>query len=256
MYYVNNEVPYYQFDNLRKFSDTLIHGISTRKGGVSKGYLDSLNFGLEVGDEKQNVMENYRRFSKSVGFNLRNLAIAFQEHSDNILILKERPKGLGTYYDGVDGFMTNLKNVPLMVRFADCQGALLFDPKKKVIAAVHSGWRGNTKNILGKAIQKMILEFGSFAADIVVGISPSLGPCCSEFSDPFNELPKEIHKYVDEKNKVDLWKCSLDQLIKAGVPIKNIEIARRCTVCGNNEFFSFRGGKRKTGHMAGAIELI
>lgn len=78
-------------------------------------------------------------------------------------------------------------------------------------------------------------------SDIFAAVSPSLGPCCAEFSDPLNELPKEMHKYVTDK-KVDLWECDYDQLKDSGVPENNIEIARICTKCNKDKYFSFRGG--------------
>ncbi len=251
------QIPFYKFKIFEKHGELIHHGVSTRRGGVSEGYLESLNLGLDVGDSEENVRENYHRFCEEVGVDAEKIVVAHQEHTDNILIVDEKNfEGLSVLpIKGVDGFITNLKNCPLVVRFADCQGVLMLDPLKKVIGAVHSGWRGNAQNIIGKAVAKMVKIFGCDAENILVGISQSLGPCCAEFTDPIKELPEAMHKYIDGKN-VDLWKCSFEQLTGEGVVSKNIEIARRCTVCENSEFFSYRGGKKKTGHMAGVICLI
>lgn len=147
-----------------------------------------------------------------------------------------------------------------MVRFADCQGVLFFDPISRVVAAVHSGWRGNVQNIIGKAAKKMVEEFGCSAENILVGISQSLGPCHAEFGDPVRELPEWMQKYVGKnagvkERHVDLWQCSFDQLTEEGVLPKNIEIMRRCTVCENDTFFSYRVEGEKCGRMGVVIEL-
>ena len=141
-----------------------------------------------------------------------------------------------------------------MVKLADCQGVLLFDPVKKAVGAVHSGWKGNTKNIVGKAIFRMVDEFGSNPADIIAGVSQSLGPCCSEFSDPYNELPEFMHTYIRD-NHVDLWACTKDQLTSAGVLPENIEFNGECTKCHSDKYYSYRA-KPKTGRMGAFIVLV
>lgn len=250
-----------KFKLFSKFEDVLRHGISTREGGVSEGHLSSLNLGLDVDDSEENLAENYQRFCSVVGIDENKLALANQQHTDNILLIKDLADLQGKFgwknpHFAVDGFITNLKDLPLSVRFADCQGVLLFDPIKKVVAAIHCGWRGNIQNIIGNAVRLMMKEFDCSPENILVGISQSLGPCCAEFTDPAKELPGWMQKYVNENRHVDFWQCSFDQLTRAGINEKNIEILRRCTVCEKDKFFSYRGGKKKTGHMAAVIELI
>lgn len=238
------------------FGEGVVHGISTRHGGVSTGHLDSLNLGLQVGDEQKNIEENFRLFFDALGVSGEKLAIAYQRHTDEIVdIDADFSRDLNNPFNAVDGFVCNVTEVPLVVRFADCQGVLFYDPVAKVVAAVHSGWRGNVKNIIGKCLRKMQDEYGCDPKNILVGLSQSLGRCCSEFSDPYNELPEFMHKYIDERNHVDLWQCAEDQILSEDVPAKNVEILRRCTVCENEKFFSHRGGKGKTGHMAAVIML-
>lgn len=245
------------FKIFEPFQNVISHGISTRHGGVSSGHLESLNLGLDVGDSQENLSENYRRFAEMAQVDKEKMVLAYQRHSDNILVVDEENLEdlLKGPVDEVDGFITKINDCGLVVRFADCQGALMFEPEKKIIAAVHSGWKGNAKNIIGKTVKKMVDEFEADPTKILVGISPSLGPCCAEFTDPKNELPEFMHRYLDG-NFVDLWKCSFEQLTLEGVLPENIEIAQRCTVCENKEFFSYRGGKKKTGHMGGVICLV
>jgi len=234
-------------------SDQVAHGISDRHGGVSPAPYDSLNLAVDDSEDKwSNVAENYRRFCEEVGVDFTRLVVPIQRHTDNILVVKEG-FGIEQPIDHVDGFMTNVVGLPLLVRMADCQPVLMHDPVKRVIAAVHSGWRGSVQNIIGKAVRKMGAEFGSNPADILVAIGPSIGPCCCEFTDPYVELPEEFHKYIDKQLTVDFWKCSLDQLAAEGV--KQIELSGVCTSCNTDKYFSYRSEKPKTGRMAALICL-
>lgn len=247
----------FQFSNLSLYRDRLIHGLSMKTGGASKGIFSSLNLGFIKEDQPENILENYKRFSKIFRLKPDQLVIGDQSHSDEVLEINEKNLdlvGIENTIDEVDGFMTNLKNVPLTVRFADCQGVFFFDPIKNVIAAVHSGWRGNVQNIIGKTVEKMVKTYGTNPEDLIVSIGPSLGPCCAEFTDPQEELPDWMHVFVEGRN-VNLWNCSLHQLAEQKVKAANVELAGICTVCNSDKFFSHRAGKGKTGHMAGLIML-
>ncbi len=259
MLYQKNNVPHYTFGIFGDFNNELLHAVSGREGGKSSGPFESLNFGFMVGDREELVAKNYRLFCEELGIDLNKVALAHQEHTDQLMVIKEdRDFDFENPLSGLDGFITNVPGIYLAVRFADCQGILLFDPIKKVVGAIHSGWRGNAQNIIGKGVQQMKLEFGSNPADILAAVSPSLGPCCAEFSEPERELPDFMHQYIQEDSavfKVDLWRCCYDQLLAAGLKVDNIEMAERCTVCENDKFFSYRGGKKTTGHMIGIIGL-
>jgi polyphenol oxidase len=262
--------PYYQFDIFSDHTEILKHGLSTRHGGVSDTPFASLNMGFQYEeDPAENVVENYGRFCEAVSVPVDNLVVPVQNHTDVVVAIREvEAFGLGRAFEQVDGFITDVVGLPISVRFADCQGLLFFDPVKRVVAAVHSGWRGNTKNIIGKCVRKMVAEFDSNAANILVGIGPSLGPCCAEFSNPREELPAEMHRYIETSDDdgagghVNLWQCAVDQLLAEGVLANHIELAEVCTSCNTDEFFSYRGdhrqsGARKpmTGRMAGVIML-
>ena len=80
-----------------------------------------------------------------------------------------------------DAMITDVPGMGLMIKQADCQAVILFDPRKNVIANVHCGWRGNVKNILGRVVHLMEQRFHCKAEDLVAAIGPSLGPCCAEF---------------------------------------------------------------------------
>ena len=149
-----------------------------------------------------------------------------------------------------------MKDMFLVIQVADCQAVMLYDPEKKVIANVHSGWRGSVKNIIGKCVDKMILEFGCQPGNIMAGISPSLGPCWSEFVNYKDEIPKKLWKYkIEGKDYFNFWEMSSDQLIDKGVKKGHIENMEICTKCRTDLFYSFRGEKT-TGRFACVISMI
>ncbi len=252
------QLPVYQFHLLERFSDSLGHAVLGREGGVSKKPFDSLNVRFGIGDKLLNVKKNRALICKNLEVEARNLISAEQTHSKNVQIVDEdflRDKMPGECY-GVDAFVSNVPGAALMIQVADCQAQLLYDPKRQVVAAVHAGWKGLALDISGEAIKVMRKMFGSDPADILVGIAPSLGPCCAFFSDPEKELPPEFHKFIDDEKRVDLWSFSLEQLHEAGIAPGHIELARICTQCNNGpdiegrgRFFSFRGEKGITGRF-------
>ena len=175
-------------------------------------------------------------------------AFANQIHSD-FIIETSKP-----FYKSpeADGLMTKSKNLPLLTYIADCQGVIIFDPQEKAIAVVHSGWRGSAQNIIGKAIQKMVTHFSSKTSDLLVAISPSLGPCCAQFSDPFSELPPFCHPFIQDNRHVDFWSISQKQCEEMGILKSNIERSDICSRCDEHSFSHRRGD---SGRMAVFAQL-
>ncbi|MFH0821024.1 MAG: polyphenol oxidase family protein [Candidatus Peregrinibacteria bacterium] len=199
-----------------------------------------------------NFKKDQPEFAPSVARLMKELNIpepvtGNQVHGDVILTLEKKPHERPT----CDAFITRVPNLPLMVKVADCQGVLMYDPKTRTIAAGHSGWRGSALNIIGKTIAKLT-RMGSDPADLLVAISPSIGPCCSEFTDPFRELPPTLHPYIYGKH-VDFWAASIAQSLDAGIQKGHIEGADQCTRCHPNLYYSHRRGD--LGRMAVFIAL-
>jgi len=176
-------------------------------------------------------------------------AQARQTHSDLILEVKHLTK---TVEEG-DALITQQKNLPLMVRVADCQGVLIYNPHNESIGAIHSGWKGSAQNIIGKTIQAMKKKYNSNPSDLMVEISPSLGPCCATFSNPIKELPNFCHPFILDNNHVDFWSLSKKQCQDEGVKAKNIHLPKACTMC-DSDYFSHRRGANE--RMAVFIEMI
>ena len=153
-----------------------------------------------------------------------------------------------------DGVVTQERGLGLLVRHADCQAALLYDPIQKAIGNIHCGWRGSVLNIYRETVLFMRSHYGSLPKNIRVCISPSLGPEAAEFIHFQKELPESFWKYQVKPAYFDFWEISKNQLIEEGVLEGNIEIARMCTFSNQKDCFSYRRDKL-TGHHGTFIAL-
>ena len=250
-----NGASFYRFENLARFSE-IRHGIFTRHFGSSQGPFDSLNVSFGLGDKAAHVRENRRVIARAMGSH--DLIYAQQVHGDQVLILNpdhfvsdEHPESvLGTG----DAIVTSASGKFLTIQLADCQSILLYDPNRRVVANIHSGWRSSIKNIAGRTVQVMQKHFKCRPADIVAGIGPSLGPCCSEFVNYRNEIPEIFWQYKTARDHFDFWSISRVQLVDAEIRRENIEVSNVCTCCNKAVFFSYRG-EGQTGRFASVIGL-
>lgn len=208
------------------------------KFNIFKSYSQKLISGVT-----RKEMGSFRETDPEFPKNIENLGLgkpvlANQTHSDLILEVNEPFLEL----QEADAFITQKKDLLLMIKVADCQGIVIYDPCKEALAVVHSGWKGSTKNIIGKTIEKMKTTFNSEATDLLMAISPSLGPCCAEFTDPQSELPEFCHPFIIKNNHVNFWQLSKKQAMDEGVLESNIEIAKLCSK-DDPHSFSFRLGE-------------
>jgi len=260
-----NNVPMVVFPALEK-TGKVLHGISTRMGGVSTDEWASLNLQFRPGDSKDNVMENYSRFSDALGFSLEDTVFSAQTHSTNLrrIFASDRGKGIGpSDIQSTDGLHTNEPGVVLVTFCADCAPLLFFDPIRKVVAASHSGWQGTVKEIGRLTVEALVSEYGCEPGDILAGIGPSIGPCCFEADSPvalqFLEKPAWA-SYVqgpdgNGKYKIDLWQINRQMLSDAGLLPEHIDCEPMCTCCNEKLFFSHRRDGDKRGAMATVICL-
>ncbi|MBD3156683.1 copper oxidase [Candidatus Peregrinibacteria bacterium] len=167
-----------------------------------------------------------------------------QVHGDAIYeVTKPEPKAV----KGYDAMITEKKDLYLAIKIADCQAVTVRDTSRSIVANIHNGWRCSAKNIVGKTLKALIHSYGCIPENLQIFISPSIGPCCAEFSQPRKELPTALHTYILENNHVDFWLATKDQCVATGVPEDNISLAEECTVCNKNRYFSYRGDHKKTG---------
>ena len=175
---VEHDTPFVEIEGFRELS-FITHGFSTRLGGVSEGIYESMNLGIHLDDDRDKVIENYRRLTSAIGVDYKRISCPNQQHHDNILVVKEADAGDGiarnlTHSD-IDAQITDVAGLPLIVYSADCVPILLADPVKKVIGSVHAGWRGSVMGIAAKTVKKMQEVYGSEPKDIRAVIGPSIG---------------------------------------------------------------------------------
>src|SRR3989338_1697325 len=153
-----------------------------------------------------------------------------------------------------DGVITNVLNLPIAARTADCLSVFIFDPKKKAIGLVHAGWKGTKKKIVPHAVRLMQRKFGSRLKDLKIAFGPSIRPCCYQVGKDFQKyFPKDVvHK--PSGLCLDLPLANQRQLTALGISKKNIFDCELCTFCGPG-FFSFRREGEKAGWMISLLML-
>lgn len=225
------------------------HGFTTRYGGVSQGYLSSLNLGTSRGDDPKNVVENYRIVGNALGFSPEDVVLSHQTHTDIIRVVTEKDRGTGLFspaFSPCDGLITNSPGVALMVFTADCTPILLHDPVTGAVGAVHAGWRGTAQDIGGKSVRAMAEAFGCKPENIHAAVGPNIGPCCFETD---RDVPdallstygQEILPFITQKGEKffpDLKKINAFSLQRAGILMP--EISTDCTCCQHERFWSHR----------------
>ncbi len=251
------EVPYLTFEALDAFP-WLGHAFSTRLGGVTPGERGSLNLSLAaLGDGHEDVLENYRRIGRSVGFDYEKTVGALQVHGTKIARVGADDAGSGVIRQNVftqeDGFVTDEQGICLCVYFADCVPLFAVDPKRHAIGSAHSGWRGTAAGIGTKLIEKMVSEFGSDPEELICCIGPSICRNCYEVSEDVAEAfekayaPEKTEKMLFPKGGgkywLDLHEAAFENFQRAGVRPGNISVTDICTCCEKDLIFSHRGAK-------------
>jgi YfiH family protein len=232
------KITYLQYPNLF-INPQIVHGVFTRHGGVSDPPYNSLNISYMVGDAPENVTGNLKTIKETIGTD--HLICMNQSHGDGILVLRKGLYRSSRKIPSADAAITNMSHLALMVKLADCQGIIIFDPKRNVLAVIHCGWRGNVQNILKGVVIRMKNSFGCSESHLLAAISPSLGPCCAEFISHREIFPQTFKRFMVRENYFDLWAISRWQLVGAGLQEENIEIAGICNRCRSDLFYSYRG---------------
>jgi YfiH family protein len=241
----------YRFEKLSQYEE-LSHEVFTRHGGVSGPPFDTLNVGHGTGDTPENVQINLQVIMGVMG--TLKLGSMNQRHGKDIALLRNAKPPTSPVTIHGDAIISDLYNIGVLVKSADCQAIILFDPVKKVISNIHCGWRGNTLNIVADVVARMISDFRCTPSHILAAIGPSLGPCCSEFTTYREIFPRNFDRFMVRKNYFDLWRLSRWQLLEAGLKKENIEVAGICTRCRTDLFYSYRA-EGTTGRFATVVML-
>jgi len=261
------DLSFYVFPHLEA-TNLVVHGFTTRVGGVSTGSYDSLNTAFHVGDDDGNVLINRDLACRALGINFRHLVAGRQVHGDEIRVVEECDKGRGALSEEdslpyADALVTGQSGLPLSSYYADCVPIFLLDPVLRVAALAHAGWKGTVLRIGQKVVARMAAVYGTDPADCLAGVGPSIGPCCYEVDEPVICRFRESHLDCQEfaaavspgKWKLNLWEANRFILLEAGLKPANIITAGICTACNNELFFSYRAQAGKAGRMASLIML-
>lgn len=229
--------------------------VSARHGGVSPEPWRSLNFSYSRGDEPRHVLENFARFCAALGRDPAHPVRTHQVHGTRVARVGWTEAG--TRQESCDALITDAVGLPLFLVFADCVPLLLYDPIGHALGACHAGWRGTIDGVATAALEAMTVAFGTSAAEVRVGLGPSIGPESYEVGEEV--IGKAIstlsggEQYFcrhngDQSNPCfDLWKANIDQLTAAGVPEEQIELSGIDTASNTHEFFSHRAEKGRCG---------
>ena len=238
------------------------HCFTTRLGGVSTGYLSSLNIGMNRGDDPKNVEENFRILTDALGCSLSDLALTRQIHTDIVRVAtrEEAGKSLDNRdWPECDALITCDPGVALVVFTADCTPILLHDPVTGAVGAAHAGWRGTALGIAAKTVDAMVREFGCDPRNIRAAIGPNIGACCFETDrdvpdamvEALGEDAKPFIRPNGDKYYVNLKEINALWLRRAGV--ERIEISNVCTVCQWETFWSHRVTRGQRGSQGAVI---
>jgi len=266
----------------------LVHGFSTRQGGVTKEYGGKqLNLGITKEDTHEHVARNRELFARALGArNNGRLWPIVQMHQIHSPVIHRISKISDPHPSAGDGLITNTPGVLIAVKTADCIPVIAIDPVRRAVGTFHAGWRGTAQRIVEKGIGEMRRQFGSDPKDILVAIGPGIGVCCYQVGDEVIEQFRSQFAYADELIEevfdshslhtkypllflnqrapghgempkvphLDLVKANMRQAIDAGVPEKNIEALKLCTACRTDIFFSHRK-EHVTGRMMAAVGI-
>lgn len=247
----------------------IVHGFSTRLGGVSEGIYSSMNLSFTRGDKEEAVKENYRRISSAMGFAMENIVTSDQTHTANVRRVTEEDRGNGITkprpYKDVDGMITNVPGIVLATFYADCVPLYFVDPVQKAIGLSHSGWRGTVSKIGKITVEKMSEEYGTRPEELYAAVGPSICQKCYEVSEDVAEEfrrafdPKYwntlFYKKENGKYQLNLWEANHIVLLESGIPEDHISMPNLCTCCNPEFLFSHRASKGKRGNLGAFLGI-
>ncbi len=250
--------------------DFLVHAFCTRQEGVSGADFSSLNFSIRTGDDPERVKANWGLLSDAFGIPSGQFLTVHQVHGDRVHDVAgsvchiPRSEAFPPEVDlSCDALITDRPEIALGIKTADCVPIFLADRVKRVIGAVHAGWRGTALGIAGKAVDAIMERFSSRPEDIVAVIGPAIGPCCYEVDDTvFRAMPspgggasffrlgrREGHWMFD------LAAANRQQIEERGVSPGNVFSAGVCSSCREDSFYSHRRDGGRTGRHLNFLML-
>lgn len=255
-------LPVYRFEWLNK-DKSLVHAVFTRAGGVSHPPYASLNLGHTVGDDPIAVQINHDRVCQALGIARSRVVACHLTHSADVLVVQATDGG--RVVGRGDAMVTADAGVYLSMRFADCAPILLHDPVRRAVGLAHAGWRGTVKNVAGAVVRTMVNDLGCSPDNLIAVVGPAIGPCCYQVGQdviqaveavlPSQSVSGDSGPLFGRRNGghayFDLWEANRQQLKAAGAG--TVLVARLCTACRTDRFFSHRAERGKTGRFGVVI---
>jgi YfiH family protein len=241
----------YHFESLAV--EGLVHAVFTRLGGVSHPPFATLNVGRSVGDDQTAVTQNHARIYAYLGLAAGQVVSPHQVHGNRVAVATAADAG--REIPNTDGLVTNVTGLALLLRFADCQPILLYDPVHHALGLIHAGWRSVAQGIAHRAVETMQEAFDTDPEQLLAGLGPAIGPSCYTVGDNVASamgyaLPdwNRVMSLRDDRWYLDLPGANAQQLDVAGV--RSVEQAHLCTACHSDEFYSHRAEGGRTGRFA------
>lgn len=262
------EIPFLSFRHLEE-TGMVLHGFSTRMGGVSTGDCATMNLSFERGDLEESVRTNYELLGAAMGFSTDSLVFSKQTHTTNVRVVTEEDRGKGVWrprdYTDVDGMVTNVPGLTLATFYADCVPLFFVDPVHKAIGLSHSGWRGTVGKIGKKTVEKMTEQYGTDPKDVLAAIGPSICQSCYEvsedvicqFRNAFDETfwPELFYGKEDGKYQLNLWRANELIFEEAGILKEHSSTTNLCTCCNSGYLFSHRASHGKRGNLGAFLQI-
>lgn len=249
-------------DNIRYIVVNRLNELGVKHCFTSK----DMDLGVTTNKSIEDVKDNIKKVYEFLQVSPLILYNGYQSHSNNVEIIKDTNQGLenelGRFFPETDGLVTQVPNIATITRFADCTPIILYDKNKRVVANLHSGWKGTLKRIASKGLKEMIRNYDTDSKDIIAVLGPSIGRYDFEvdadvkelFQEEFGYMEDIILKKNDEKYLIDLQKINKNILLEEGISEENIEIVDLSTV--KNEYLhSYRRDKANYGLMGSIVVL-
>ncbi len=241
-----------------------VMGFSVRSLGRNTSPRVSLDFMQSRNNSEKEVTGNFEKLGAQLGIDARHIVTCRQIHGDDIAVLDALPGGI----PNADAIITRKAGIFPAIKTADCLPILILEPRKRIAAAVHAGWRGTVLRITRKVVVALKKRFGCEASDMIVALGPAIGVCCYEVDDtvltPLREAIPQADRFVGRNRRVqpvkdkpdvsyrlDLTAVNRHELMAEGVPEENILELGLCTSCNPDLFFSYRrDGARSGRHIS------
>lgn len=220
--------------------------------GISEGTYSSFNISPYCNDNKQNVKVNLSILSSILGIPKERIVLPHQTHGCQYKTITENffeidDVGRRKFLENTDALITALTGTCIGITTADCVPVLLFDKKKKVTAAIHAGWRGTANHIIRKTVDELLLSHNCNPRDILAVIGPSISMQAFEVGQEVYDTFKDrefdmlsVAKFMFNKWHIDLQRANKLELLKIGIPERNITDCGICTYENYLNFFSAR----------------